>query len=92
MCRLRNTKLCMTTKKVTIEQTDTHGQTDAGQSDPYVQLCFTDGTKTERQESEYIYRILGNFRVGLIFPEFATSLESPKTHTAKNRHYFNILH
>ena len=35
-----------------------------------------------------LYRILGIFRVGLIFAEFATSLKSPKLDTAKNRHYY----
>ena len=33
------------------------------------------------------YRISGIFRVGLIFAEFATSLKSPKIHTAKNKPY-----
>ena len=30
----------------------------------------------------------GIFRVGLIFAEFATSLKSPKTDTAKNKPYY----
>ena len=36
-------------ESVTIAQTDarTHTQTDAGQSDPYVPLCFAGDTKTK---------------------------------------------
>ena len=45
MCRLRNIAMCDYQESVTIGQTHTHGQTDgqtdAGQSDPYVPLCFT---------------------------------------------------
>ena len=37
--------------------------------------------------SSLSYRISGNFRVGLIFAEFATSLKSPKIDTAKNKPY-----
>ena len=36
----------------------------------------------------FAYRISGNFRVGLIFAEFATSLKSPKIDTAKNKPYY----
>ena len=49
MCRLRNIAMrdyqkSVTTKKgVTDGRTD--GQTDAGQSDPHVPLCFAGGTK-----------------------------------------------
>ena len=35
-----------------------------------------------------LYRILGIFRVGLIFAEFASSLKSPKMDTAKNKPYY----
>ena len=34
------------------------------------------------------YRISGNFRVCLIFAEFATTLRSPKIDTAKNKPYY----
>ena len=47
MCRLRNIVKRYYQESVTTEQTDTHtdGMTDAGQSDPYVPLCFTGDTK-----------------------------------------------
>ena len=47
MCRLRNIAMCDYQESVTTGQTDrqTHGQTDAGQSDPYVRLCFAGDTK-----------------------------------------------
>ena len=48
-CVACETKLCVTTKKVWLPDRHTHrqtdGQTDAGQSDPYVPLCFTGDTK-----------------------------------------------
>ena len=46
MCRLRNIAMRDYQESVTTGQTDTHthGQTDAGQSDPYVPLCFTGNT------------------------------------------------
>ena len=49
MCRLRNIALRDFQESVTTGQTDTHrdGQTDAGQSDPYVPLCFASDTKME---------------------------------------------
>ena len=34
------------------------------------------------------YRISGNFRVGLIFAELATSLKSPEIDKAKNKPYY----
>ena len=43
MCRLRNTTMRDYQESVTTGQTD--GQTDAGQSDPYVMLCFAGDTK-----------------------------------------------
>ena len=43
MCRLRNIAMHDYQESVTIGQTE--GQTDAGQSDPYVPLCFTGNTK-----------------------------------------------
>ena len=39
----------MTTKKVWLLDRQTDGQTDAGQSNPYVPLCFADDTKTGPQ-------------------------------------------
>ena len=42
MCRMRNIAKRDYQESVTTGQT--HGQTDAGQSDPYVPLCFTGGT------------------------------------------------
>ena len=45
MCRLRNIAMRDYQENVTTGQT--HGQTtDAGQSDPYVPLCFAGDTKT----------------------------------------------
>ena len=40
MCRLRNIATCHYQERVNT------GQTDAGQSDPYVTLCFAGDTKT----------------------------------------------
>ena len=51
MCRLRNIAMRDYLKSVTTGQTDTgtdrrtDRQTDAGQSDPYVPLCFAGDTK-----------------------------------------------
>ena len=42
MCRLRNIAMRNYQESVTTGQTD--GQTDAGQSDPYVPLCFAGDT------------------------------------------------
>ena len=44
MCRLQNITLRDYQESVNTGQT--HGQTDAGQSDPYVPLCFAGDTKT----------------------------------------------
>ena len=48
MCRLQNKDLRDYQESVTTGQTGgrTDGQTDAGQSDPYVPLCFADDTKS----------------------------------------------
>ena len=50
MCRLRNIAMRDYQESVTTGQTDTHKhtdrQTDTGQSDPYVPLCFAGDTKT----------------------------------------------
>ena len=43
MCRLRNIAKRDYQESVTIGQT--HGQTDSGQSDPYLPICFTADTK-----------------------------------------------
>ena len=62
MCRLRNIamrdyqkpKKCDYQKSVTTGQTD--GQTDAGQSDPYVPLCFTgDTTNNLKTDLNHLY-------------------------------------
>ena len=46
MCCLRNIAMRDYQESVTTGQTDrqTDGQADAGQSDPYVPLCFADDT------------------------------------------------
>ena len=48
MCRLQNTAMLDYQESVTTGQTDmqTHEQTDVGQSDPYVPLCFAGDTKS----------------------------------------------
>ena len=54
MCRLRNIAMRDYQESVTTGQTDTHthtdGQTDAGQSDPYVPLCFPSDTKRGKSD------------------------------------------
>ena len=45
MCRLQNIAMRDYQESVTIGQT--HIQTDAGQSDPYVPLCFASGDKNK---------------------------------------------
>ena len=55
MCRLRNIAMCDFQESVTTGQT--HGQTDAGQSDPYVPLCLAGDTKSELL---YLYFMLGS--------------------------------
>ena len=37
-------------ESVTTGHTHTHGQTDVGQSDPYVPLCFAGDTKTNNDK------------------------------------------
>ena len=49
MCRLRNIAMCDYQESVITRQT--HGQTDTGQSDPYVPLCFTGDTKCSHDVS-----------------------------------------
>ena len=44
MCRLRNIAMHDYQENMTTGQT--HGQTDAKQSDPHVPLCFANDTKT----------------------------------------------
>ena len=46
MCRLRNIAMRNYQESVTTGQT--HRQTVAGQSDPYVSLCFAGDTKTRQ--------------------------------------------
>ena len=56
MCRLRNIAMRDYQESVTIGQTHrrtdrhTHTQTDAGQSDPYVPLCFAGDTKIQYKD------------------------------------------
>ena len=53
MCRLRNIAMRDYQESVTTGQTGRHtdiwtdGQTDTGQSDPYVPLCFAGDTKMQ---------------------------------------------
>ena len=52
MCHLQNIAMrdyqeSVTTKKVWLPNRQTDGQTDAGQSDPYVPLCFAGDTKMQ---------------------------------------------
>ena len=44
MCRMQNIAMCDYHESVTTGQT--HGQTDAGQSDPCEPLCFAGNTKS----------------------------------------------
>ena len=44
MCCLRNIAMRDYQESVTTRQTDRQTQTDAGQSDPYVSLCFAGDT------------------------------------------------
>ena len=48
MRRLRN--IAMHDYQETVTTRQTHGQTDTGQSDPYVPLCFAGDTKTLHQK------------------------------------------
>ena len=60
MCRLRNIAMRDYQESVTTGQTHTRtdrqtdGQTDAGQSDPYVPLCFAGDTKTNEKYAIHI--------------------------------------
>ena len=56
MCRLRNIAMRDYQESVTTGQMDrqTDRQTDAGQSDPYVPLCFAGDTKMYTCESSII--------------------------------------
>ena len=64
MCRLRNIALRDYQESVTTGQTDTHanGQKDAGQSDPYVPLCFTGDTKNQFNLLDLLSRVDLNSR------------------------------
>ena len=62
MCRLRNIAMRDYQESVTTGQT--HGQTDAGQSDPYVPLCFAGNTKTNSTTTKYL---LGGVGIILAF-------------------------
>ena len=53
MCRLQNIAMRDYQESVTTRQKDgqTDGRTDAGQSDPYVPLCFEGDTKMKNELS-----------------------------------------
>ena len=51
MCRLRNSYAWLSRKCDYRTDRHTHTQTDAGQSDPYVPLCFAGDTKRKRSDS-----------------------------------------
>ena len=53
MCRLRNIAMRDYQDSVTTGQTHTHTQTDAGQSDPYVPLCFASDTTKQDVSVKY---------------------------------------
>ena len=53
MCRLRNIAMCDYQESVTTAQTD--GQTDAGQSDPFVPLCFAGDTTITYYLRDHIF-------------------------------------
>ena len=61
MCRLRNKAIRDNQESVTTGQTHTH--TDAGQSDPYVPLCFADDTKIKIQNTWMPFLNLYSFLV-----------------------------
>ena len=52
-------KIAMRDYQESVTTGQTHTQTDAGQSDPYVPLCFASNTKT----TEYMTSFGGNFRI-----------------------------
>ena len=58
MCRLRNIAMRDYQESVTTGQTDrqTDGQTDAGQSDPYVPLCFAGDTKRTHRIVKVVWK------------------------------------
>ena len=61
MCRLRNIAMRDYQESVTTVQTDRHTQTDAGQSDPYVSLCFAGEIKSKfRHNNETLVRSVVN--------------------------------
>ena len=53
MCCLRNKAMRDYQESVTTGQTDTHTQTDARQSDPYVPLCFAGDTKMKYDDNSH---------------------------------------
>ena len=62
MCRLRNIAMLDYQESVTTGQTHglTDTKTDAGQSDPYVPLCFAGKTKTVTLTSDYKISVFGH--------------------------------
>ena len=84
MCRLRNIAMRNYLESVTTKQTHTHRrmdrQTDAGQSDPYVPLCFAGDTKMVINLHTYLIKQLlypGNHGMLLTFARsFKNSINS----------------
>ena len=77
MCRLRNIHVAMRDYQgsVTTGETDgrTERQTDAGQSDPYVPLCFAGDTKTV-SISESELKITCKKLYDLLWPQYHLSI------------------
>ena len=68
-------------------QTDTHTQTDAGQSDPYVPPCFAGNTINNTQSIEYIVRGTHNLPAIAVRAKCdyqRSSMWLPERHTQKH--------
>ena len=92
MCRLRNIAMRDFQESVTTGQT--HGRTDAGQSDPYVPLCFAGDTKTTRLLSTCwsLFAIPRKSQVSSVhFGLFMKFLESNKTYQCILAFYLHRL-
>ena len=59
MCRLRNIAMRDYQGSVTTGQTD--GQTDAGQSDPYVPICFAGNTKMKSLPNVFLLKSINKY-------------------------------
>ena len=69
-CVASETYLCVTTKKVWLLDRQIDRQTDAGQSDPYVPLCFTGDTKRTYNLYSYeecIARLFGHIGMYCVY-------------------------